>query len=202
VSEEAAEPSTLTILDSVCVLYFCASGQTNRLVKILEAAKYTILLPAEVLQEVERKAASHEWDISGLKAALGGRIQLLDAITAVRPAAMRELVSVRRGHPAGVAGSANLGECVCVTHAIRAKAVGRPAVVAIDDQDGQILAKAKGVGFFTIEDALVSGVEHKVLTKTEARDAYERMIPYGSALPTWAAASELRRRLKNAQPHK
>jgi hypothetical protein len=189
-----ASRATLNILDSVCALYFAASGQIRLLIDILTAADYTILLPDEVLRECEKRAREENWNISGLHKALGGRIQLIPRITAATPRAMSVLTSIRKGHPKGIQGSANLGECVCITHALGAAASGRRVVVSLDDGDGQVLAKAKKVTYFTIEDALEAGVTHEVITRAQARDAYRKLVPYGSSLPTWNA-SELKPRL-------
>lgn len=190
--ETSAPP--LDILDSVCVLYFSASGQTQLLVDILTAANYTILLPSEVLAECEERAEKNGWNIAGLYPFLGGPITKIDPITVAKPRALAELAKIRRGHPKGLQGSANLGECVCITHAVGAHRAGRAAVVSIDDLDGQTLANSKRVDYITIEDMLITGVDKEVITKAQARKAYEKMVPFGSSLPSWAA-SELKRRL-------
>ena len=39
------------------------------------------------------------------------------------------------------------------------------------------------------KDVLVRAVDLKLITKAEAKMAYEAMLPYGSSLPIWAAAA-------------
>lgn len=194
----------LNILDAVCVLYFAASGQLNMLVDILTAANYRILLPAEVLTEVRNRATRNGWNIRDLdyylNTAPGARIVEIPEITAAQPATTTLLAQVRSRHPNVVAGatgtnsSEDLGECVVITHGILAKRRNLDVVVSIDDLKGQRLATSHSITFFTIEDAFSLATEHGLLDTLSAREAYERLLPFGNSLPSWDA--ELKPRLK------
>ncbi|WP_020389804.1 hypothetical protein [Kribbella catacumbae] len=205
-AEAAADPAPqpLNILDAVCVLYFTASGQLSLLVEILAAANYKILLPTEVLKEVRDKAKRQRWNIGALDRYLhqGADVRIIEIpeISAAQTEAAILLAQVRSRHPNVVDGrtaassSADLGECVVVTHGILAHRRGLAAVVAIDDLKGQTLARRHQVTCFTIEDAFSLALEHGLLDTLSARKAYEKLRRYGDSLPTWEA--ELKSRLK------
>jgi hypothetical protein len=180
---------TLNILDTVCVLHFAASNQAGLLVRILTAADYHILIPHEVMVEADRRARLEGWDLTGLRRHLGGRITVIPEITANAPASVELLAKIRDRHPAGSAGSTDLGECVVVARALEARQRKIDVVVSIDDLRGQQLATAHGLKLFTVEDALFRGVKLDVLTRAQAKAAYLRMVPFGSSLPTWPAST-------------
>jgi hypothetical protein len=192
----------LNILDAVCVLYFAASGQLNLLVDILTTANYRILLPAEVLKEVRDRASRNRWNISVLDHYLraAARIVEIPEISAAQAEAATLLAQVRSRHPnvlagtTAAAGTEDLGECVVITHSILACRRGLRAIASIDDLKGQALATRHGVEYFTIEDAFSLAMKYGLLDTLNARKAYDKMLPYGSSLPSWEA--ELKPRLK------
>lgn len=178
--------SAVSILDTVCVLFFTASGQLNTLVAILQAANFTMLVPAEVLAEAERRAKLNGWNIRGLQGQ--PYVQVLPEITAASPKLLGTLARLRKAHPGGGQGAADLGECVVIAHAVRARSQV-DVVVCIDDLNGQKLAAANSLVVLSVEDLLHRGVQDGVLTRAQARAAYNKMRPFGSSLPTWEAST-------------
>ncbi|HET6914772.1 MAG TPA: hypothetical protein VFH56_01655, partial [Acidimicrobiales bacterium] len=59
----------------------------------------------------------------------------------------------------------------------------------------QTLAEVYGLEVITIEDILVKAVELGVTTKAGAKAAYLKMRSFGDSLPSWDAATDLKKRL-------
>ena len=106
-------PATTSIVDTVCVIYFAASGQMPLFVDTMAKANYRVFMPEEVLEEARARAASRRWDIRGLDrqlqtgAAQPGKapnpIVVVPRIDANDPPAATLLAQVRSRHPKATA---------------------------------------------------------------------------------------------------
>lgn len=187
-------PPAVAILDSVCAIYFTASGQIQLLIDTLNAAGHTVLIPSEITEEADNRMTKNGWNPTGLRQSIGAGIHQIPELTAAT-GGMDLFGKIRRDHPAGTVGGTNLGECFVVTRAVQCRTTGSAVVVAVDDGDAQRLAQAHDLDVVTIEDILVKAVELGVTTKAGAKAAYEKMLPFGNSLPSWDAAVQLKKRL-------
>lgn len=182
---------SISVVDAVCCVYFCAAGKNSLLISILARLDLEILIPAEVEREVLRKDTGQ---IKGQWRRLrsSSRVKILDALTETdsRADVLAVLVRLRAtSAKEALSLSRDLGEAVVISHARVLADAGHEVFVVIDDQGGQDMATDEGLAFLTVEDLLMAALRNGLLPPERLRRTYEDLIPYGSGLPTWDAST-------------
>jgi predicted nucleic acid-binding protein len=190
---------TISVVDAVCCVYFCAAGKSGLLVKILAELGMEILIPEEVEREVlgkhrygqqlavhwRRLKASNKVTVLPELTFTDARADVVAAVVRVRGMSVQLALTQRR----------DLGEAVVIGHAKVLADAGHEVLVVIDDRGGQILASTEGLPVLTVEDLLLAAVQLHLVTADKLQATYESLLPFGSGLPTWAA-SELRQKYR------
>lgn len=193
--EEAGEDSppsrSISVVDAVCCVYFCAAGKSSLLISILAGLGLEILVPAEVEREVLRKRIGQS-DSHWPRMRASTRVRILDPLdpTDSKSAVLANVARIREtSAQLALSRSQDLGEAVVIGHAKVLADAGHHVCVVIDDQGGQALATMEGLSILAVEDLLLAAVQLGFLAPERLRKTYEDLVPFGSGLPTWDAST-------------
>lgn len=191
-------PRSVSVVDSVCCVYFCAAGKGTLLLRTLTSLGLEILIPFEVDREVQGKSMGQldtQWSrfkrascvtvLPELLAEDDGQKEVVAHVARIRDMEVSLALRKRR----------DMGEAIVIGHARHLSDQGHEVFVIIDDGPGQVLASREGLDILTVEDLLLGAVRTGVLQREQLRGTYESLRPFGSGLPSWDA-SELKIRAK------
>jgi predicted nucleic acid-binding protein len=178
------------VLDTGPCLNFLSIDQGNLLHEILSADPTRLLLPREVVQEIEDKAAEaakfrragvvlpaliREGKFTVLESDWENDSTLVKAIKNVSPMPPAQLLQRRRK---------DLGETMVLAHAVMLRAQGDDVDVVIDDKEGR--ARAQTCGFsrpISTVRVLATGGSRGLVTYAEVKRIYERLRPSDGSEP-------------------
>jgi hypothetical protein len=196
--DEASDPDAslhcepLCILDAVICVHFVGANLHRLLIEVLRRADLLLLVPQEVCDEISGK--DRKFPGLGLrwsKLAKSKHIQILPLLEAgSAPARVVEVFEEVRERQFEDAhrDPKDRGEAVVVAHGVHRRDLGHEVWLAIDDQGGRAIAKARGLELLSIEDVLTMAVQFgRFATEGALKSAYEKLRKYGDGLPEYSS---------------
>ena len=180
----------LCILDAVICVHFVGANLQRLLIEVLSQADLVLLVPQEVCDEISGK--DRKFPGLGLRwsrLAKSKHIRVLPLLEAGSvPIRVVEVFEEVRGRQFEDAhrDPKDRGEAVVVAHGVHQRDLGHEVWLAIDDQGGRAIAKARGLKLLSLEDVLTMAVQFgKFTTEGALKAAYKKLREYGDGLPPY-----------------
>jgi predicted nucleic acid-binding protein len=180
---------SLVVLDTGPLLNFLSIGQGNLMHQVLGPRFERVLMPREVVNEIEDKSLEDS-RFARANPVLGGMLrqglfEVLESDADSDMALVTALKFVSRLPPSAllVRRAKDLGETLVVAHAIKLRDEGNTVILVIDDRGGQALAAKHKFRIMTTPRILATAASEGLVNRADMKKIYERLRPSNGSKP-------------------